>query len=97
MNRLLAILINIITQKNIDLKSIGNINNIWGILIKLGGTYTRKIVEINLERQIIFHSFIQFFFFSEKIDKKVNIKILMLNKFLLENKSFNMKIPNLHI
>ena len=53
MNRLLAILINIITQKNIDLKSIGNINNIWGILIKLGGTYTRKIVEINLERQII--------------------------------------------
>ena len=50
LNRILPILINILTQKNIDLTSIENINNILGKLIKLGGTYTRKIVEINLER-----------------------------------------------
>lgn len=50
LNRILPILINILTQKNIDLTSIENINNTLGKLIKIGGIYTRKIIEINLER-----------------------------------------------
>lgn len=49
LNRILPILIKILTLKNIDLTSIENINTTLGKLIKLGGTYTRKIIEINLE------------------------------------------------
>ena len=50
LNRIFPILINILTQKNIDLTSIENINNALGKLIKIGGIYTRKIIENNLEK-----------------------------------------------
>ena len=49
LNRILPILINILTQKNIDLSSIENVNNTLGRLIKIGGVYTRKITEMHLE------------------------------------------------
>ena len=49
LNRILPILINILTQKNIDLTSIENVNNTLGRLIKIGGVYTRKIAEMHLE------------------------------------------------
>ena len=50
LNRIFPILIDILTQKNIDLTSIENINNALGKLIKIGGIYTRKIIENNLEK-----------------------------------------------
>ena len=49
LNRILPILTNILTQKNIDLSSIENVNNALGKLIKLGGVFTRKIIEVYLE------------------------------------------------
>ena len=50
LNRILPKLINILTQKNKDLTSIELINNELGKLIKIGGVYTRKIIEINFEK-----------------------------------------------
>ena len=50
LNSILPILINILTQKNIDLSTIENVNNTLGKLIKLGGIYTRKTIEFQLER-----------------------------------------------
>ena len=49
LNRIIPILIKILTQNNIDLSSIENVNNALGKLIKIGGVYTRKIIEIDLE------------------------------------------------
>ena len=49
LNRILPILINALTQKILDLTTIESINNTLGKLIKIGGIYTRKIVEINLD------------------------------------------------
>ena len=50
LNNILSILINILTQKNIDLNTIESVNNIFGKLIKLGGMYTRKVIELKFER-----------------------------------------------
>ena len=49
LNKIIPFLINALTRKMLDLTSIENINNSLGKIIKLGGIYTRKIVETNLD------------------------------------------------
>ena len=52
LNRILPNLIKIL-HENKDLTSIENINNELGKLIKLGGAYTRRLIEISLEKLLM--------------------------------------------